>query len=132
MPRKSPHPTKETKRSDFKSDWQGFVDLKLSPEDKDWIDAHFEVAPEDFLDMLQDLLNAGYKVSVSVFGESRAVSVSVTGKHPECPNLGYTLSSYAGTFERALMCTWYKCFTIAKGGVWKNAQILLPGSEDWG
>lgn len=132
MPRKAPQPTKETKRSDSKSDWQGFVDLKLSQEDRKWIDEHFDISADDFLDMLQDLLNAGYKVSISVFGVSKAVSVSITGKHPENPNNGYTLSSYAGTFERALMATWYKCFTIAKGGVWANAQILLPGSDDWG
>lgn len=132
MPRTSKEASRVKKNSRGNSDWQGFVDIAQDTAEIEDMKTRFPGSPDDILLCMYELLKAGYKVTFGNPHAGESFTASVTGKHPENPNYGFTASAYGGTPEKALWAVYYKVAVTAQWGVWANLQLELPDHERWG
>lgn len=104
-----------------KAQWVGFVQVNL-PRGTD-LDGLLELfdAPEPF-DLVEALLEAGYKVSFSKDWNSGARIVSATGDRQFCVNAGLTTSTFAEGTQGGLLGTAWKCLIFNEGRGWDDAE----------
>lgn len=113
--------------------WRGFVDIPLSPEEREEVQGMADSGVYDVFDLLQGLMEEGYKLSISPHKEGRSAIASLTGRLVECPNYGYTLSAWGPNMHGALVSLLYKHFQLCGAGVWAEQphttrqQMMLWG-----
>ena len=107
-----------SRKSDEKQQWKGFVNVPLSTTDTLDVIEH-AVGDRSTDDVLLDLANEGYKVSVSPLRDGTGYCVSVTGRGESNPNRGYTMTTFAGTPRRGILASWYKVYVLCEGEAWE-------------
>jgi len=98
--------------------WVGFVDIPLGEEEKLDVAQLADSSQYDLLELVSTLLDQGYKLSVSPHKDGRSFIASLTGRLPDCPNYGYTLSGFGPDFKGCLTAVLYKHLQLCGGGVW--------------
>ena len=116
------------KYSGFKDTWKGFRNIDLLPEDKEYL-AQNPIEDAEIWDLLGDLVSSGHRITLSKKADKPSVVVTFTGSEPGCINLGYSLSSYAPTFRKAMVVNLYK-HIHKSGGSW--ADHAREGDEEFG
>lgn len=110
--------------------WLGFVEVPLSDDDKASLaQGHFEA--EDAFSFLEELANDGYKVSISQDAKNSCYIASATGRHPDDPNNGYTLSGRGPDVLGSLAALAYKHITLCERGAWAN-HTNGAATSSWG
>lgn len=99
--------------------WTEFVDIPLSEDDFDQIGKAFP-DPDTIDEAVVELLEKGYRVSLSYNAGNDAFIASVTCKDTESPNNGKTFNAFAGSWTEALQCALYKHY-VKTGRVWGDA-----------
>lgn len=105
-------------KSDKNNDWKGFVNVPLSTTDTLDVLEHASGGRETD-ELLLELADDGYKVSVSPLRDGTGYCVSLTGRGESNPNRGYTMTTFAGTPRRGILAAWYKVVVICEGEGWK-------------
>lgn len=106
--------------SDFSGDWQGFVDLPLSEEDKAHVLEYVASAEFEPEEAIQLLVESGYKLSIGPQNRGNSKVASITGRGPECVNLGFSLSAFGPDAISALGAVCYKHFVLCGQGRWSE------------
>ena len=97
----------------------GFVDIPLSEADKASLDGlNFE--PEDAFKFLEEMVEDGYKISISQDTAHSCYIATATGRNPNDPNYGYALSGRGADVVGGLASLAYKHVTLCQRGVWSN------------
>lgn len=102
------------------ADWAGFVDVEMTIADK----AACRAETVDFDQIwhdVEDLVEEGYKLSVTFDDEHTTWNVSLTCRALKHTNSGYTMSARGGTFAAAVRAFWYKHFRMLEGN-WANGS----------
>lgn len=102
------------------NDWQGFVDVVLSDEDRERVKALAEQGEFDLWQYMKNWIEDGYKLSISPHNRGDTVIATLTGKSPDCVNLGFSMSAFGPGMEQALVALAYKHEIVCEGGVWAN------------
>lgn len=87
--------------------WQGFVDVKLTSEEKENYMA-WDVHDEDLWVLLVDAIGCGHKLSVTYNKQNDQFVASFTGQTGTEGNEGYTLSAYGKVWYDAVRVLCYK------------------------
>lgn len=106
------------KRDD--SMWRGFVDVKLTSEEKDAYVA-WDIHDDDLWLLLVDAITAGHKLSVTFNKQNDQFVASFTGQTDTGKNEGYTLSAYAKTWYDAVRVLCFKHNVLLEGN-WSAAS----------
>lgn len=98
---------------DASAQWRGFIDYKLSVEEKLRFEAWAQpIEPEAVFAYIEDVTQIG-KVSVSYVGSQRTWLASLTAQRGNSyRKLGYTLTARAGNMARAILALWFKDVVI--------------------
>lgn len=96
--------------------WGGFVNIRLSDEQKDsfhlWLEANSAHYPADF----DDMLNSGCKISFAYDAQHQAYVVSTMGALMLAdPNKRFASTSRAGTLNEAIALTVWKHLELCRG-----------------
>lgn len=102
------------------SAWEGFAKVEMSDEDKEKF-GEWELEDEDVFILMADLLNTGYKLTLSFSEQNNSYNAALTCKDKSSTNSGYTMSAYATAWYQALRVLLYK-HTVICGGDWTNAK----------
>jgi hypothetical protein len=112
------------------NDFLGFIDIQLSEADKASLDrAHFE--SEDAFSFIEEMLEDGYKISISSDPAHKSVIVTATGRNSDDPNYGYALSGRGADVVGGLASLAYKHITLCERGSWSNFAGHTEPSK-WG
>lgn len=102
-----------------RNQWTEFVDIPLAEDDFEQIGKTFPDA--DAVDeAVVELLEKGYRLSLSYNPGNDAFICSVTCKDTESPNNGKTFNAFAGSWTEAIQCALYKHF-VKVNRVWGAA-----------
>lgn len=110
-------------------DWLGYVDLPLTDAERELIERSVDENQLDLLELLNMFLEEGYKVSFAITNQGKTIVVTLTGKLPECPNLGYSLSGFGPDLAGALQVVWFKHYHIANGESWHKVEGARDNSR---
>lgn len=105
-------PKTETKQSE----WRGFVDVKLTQDEKEKF-AAWDVQDGDLWVFMADSIASGHKLSLTYNKQNDQYVASFTGQQEKGSNAGLTLSAYAKD--------WYDAIRVL---VFKHAVLL---EADW-
>lgn len=108
------------KGSDRQSTWKGFVDVKMSEQEKELFSA-WEVHDDDLFVLLADAVAHGHKMSLTFNKQNDTFVASFTGNEGTKDHEGYTLSAYAGDWYLAVRALLFK-HTVLLDLNWKNAS----------
>lgn len=103
---------------DAKGNWKGFVSVPLSTTDTLDVLEHAS-GERDTDEIILELANEGYKLSVSPLRDGSGYCVSLTGRGEDNPNQGYTMTTFAGTPDRGILAAWYKVVVLCEYGAWQ-------------
>lgn len=112
-----------------KAKWIGFVNLKLSQQEKEAIKSNL-LSAEDGIDFLMNVATAGYKFSTSYSIPEDVYTLSLTGQYQEKPNAGITMSMRHRDFVTALTAL---NFCAQEDGLlveWSDRYTIV-GDDDW-
>jgi hypothetical protein len=100
---------------DASAQWRGFIDYKLSEEEKLRFEAWQEpITAEEVFAYIESVTQIG-KVSVSYMGSQRTWLASLTAQRGNSyRKLGYTLTARAGNMVRAILALWFKDVVVAE------------------
>lgn len=90
-----------------------FVDVKLSPEDKE----NFLASLGDDLDavkVLQSFADDGYRVGVTWSGEHQTYTVSATCRDEESENNGLCMTAFSRDLTQGILLLWFKHDVICR------------------
>lgn len=104
----------------YSNDWQGFVDVSLTQDEREHVAALCDSDEIDVLPYLLRWVEEGYKVSISPHNRGASVIATLTGRSPENPNLGFSLSAFGPSVQGALYSLIFKHEEVCEGGVWAN------------
>jgi hypothetical protein len=104
------------KRDERQSNWRGFVDVKMTDEEKQLF-AQWDVHDNDLFLLMSEAVAAGHKLSISFNKQNDTFVCSFTGNDGTGKHEGYTLTAYAGD--------WY---IAVRALVFKHAVLL---NSDW-
>lgn len=108
-----------SKGSDKNAKWKGFAQVPLSTTDTLDVVEH-AVAERGEEGCLLDLVQDGFKVSVSPLRDGSGCCVSLTGREGSGRNEGWTMTTFAGTPRRGILAAWYKHYVICGGEAWST------------
>lgn len=106
------------------SDFQGFVDIPLSPEDKQALQDNQPVNDSTVVAFLQDVCTEGYKFSLVEDPAHGCFIATVTGKTAECVNHGLALSARGPDAACAIDALRYKVCVLARWGSWTAEEVV--------
>lgn len=117
-------------RSGADTAWLGFVDITLTDADKASLsEGHFE--DSDAFDFMQELVDDGYKVTLSPDAAHSSCIATATGRLATNVNNGYSLSGRGPDVIGALAALAYKHINLCERGVWTNFSGSSTASK-WG
>jgi len=110
--------------------WLGFVDVQLSDADKASLaQGHFEAG--DAFQFMEEMVEDGYKVTISQDTAHSSYVASATGRLPDDPNNGYTLTGRGPDVIGSLAALAHKHIVICQRGSWR-AVSGGSGTTTWG
>ncbi len=112
-----------------KAKWEGFVNLKLSTEEKKAIKNSL-LKQEDCFATLQALAEDGYKVSLSYSIPEDVYTAAVTGTYQGRPNAGITMSLRHRDIVTAVSGLAWCHEQAGKDGEWSE-RFGGGSNEDW-
>lgn len=118
---------KSTGSNGVQSEWNGFVDIPLDTEDKNYLKEMSREAA-DVLGILCALAEEGYKLSLSPDIAHGAYIATATGRVPGSANVGRSLSARGPDLLGAINALWYKHALLAESGDWSNVGNQRDGS----
>lgn len=92
--------------------WGGFIDIRLTPEEKEAFLQWSEPAQWSYLD---DLLADEIKLGLTYETETETYLATLTSIKHAGSNLRVVLTSRSGSWERAVMLCLYKHFILLEG-----------------
>lgn len=102
-----------------------FVDVKLSPEDKEsflaWMGDDI-----DAVKCLQAFADDSYRVGVSWSGEHQTYTVSVTCRDDESENNGLCMTSFSRNLTQAILLAWFKHDVVCK----RQWKVFTPAPTE--
>lgn len=105
-----------TKKPKQTWEWRGFVNVRMSSEEKAKFEA-WDVHDDEVWDMLAYLLGSGYKLTQTATEDGNGVQVSCTGTENHKTNMGYCVTAFAPTMYEAFRVLLFK------------VTVLMP--DDW-
>lgn len=108
--------------SKFSGSWEGFVDIQLSPDDKERLAALSVTDYPDIWEFFESVLSDGYKFSITRDEAHSCDIATLTGKGEGCPNKGYSLSARGPSLEGAILALWYKHVTLCEEQRWSGHE----------
>jgi len=117
----------------FSGTWEGFVDIPLSPDDKERLAALSATDYPDIWEFFESVLSQGYKFSITRDEAHNCDIATLTGKGEGCINKGYSLSARGPGLESAILALWYKHVTLCEEQRWEghananSSQLSLWG-----
>jgi hypothetical protein len=112
--------------------WKGFIDLPMPDALKERVKDDVASGQLDALRLVLDLLEDGYKLSITGDWAHHSIICAATGREDHCPNKGYTLSARGPEVLAALAMLHAKIYQLADAGRWEDVQQSLPGFDPWG
>lgn len=98
--------------------WGGFVNIRLSDEEKEVAQAWIRESEREAVQLLTDDLADGYKFSLSYDGDNQSFIATYTGAGWDGCNVRCAMSARAGT--------WFEALALL---VWKHH---IHAGRDWG
>lgn len=99
-----------------KAEWGGFINIRLSDDQREEFFAWYEQNPVGATAMLEDLLGAGAKVTFSFDAQHECYIVSVTGALlADSPGVRFVSTSRASTMMEVVALTVWKHFLLVRG-----------------
>ncbi len=114
------------RKNDMK--WE-FATIRLTEADKVPLQEYVHTHDNDPENILQELLSAGFKVSISFVDDQSAFVVTISGSERSKRNQGWSLSSWSDDFWEAVSMAGYKHFVLCDGKDWAD---LDKGKSSWG
>lgn len=102
--------------------WEGFVDLPLSPGDKERLAG---LGTEDYpviADFLASVLDDGYKFSITRDEAHACCVATLTGKAEGCVNAGFSLSARGPDMAGAILVLYFKHVVLCEGQRWAGHE----------
>jgi len=124
----NPPPRKQASKPFEADGWKGFVNVEIPEAQKDQVKS-LRNKPDELWRVILDLVENGYKMSVTCDQKYSLYNLSLTCKNPKDVNNGYTLSGRGGTLLGAMASFVYKHATILEGA-WADAGSKAPGAFD--
>jgi len=124
MPRKSNKPENENAAGKVKqplsvpdkAEWGGFINIRLSDEQKEDFFSWYAENPVGAGAMLDDLLGAGAKVTLAFDAQNGCFIASVTGALlTDSPGVRFVSTSRASTMTEVIALTVWKHFLLVRG-----------------
>ena len=124
MPRKSSKPTENVAKNEQrqplgvpdKAEWGGFINIRLSDDQKEDFFKWYEENPVGAGAMLDDLLALGAKVTLAFDARNECFIVSVTGALlADSPGVRFVSTSRASTMTEVVALTVWKHFLLVRG-----------------
>lgn len=109
-------------------DWT-FVNIKLVEKDKSKVSKFLERYPDDIVEIIDDITELGYKVSVSWVDSSNSYCVSVSGNENTPQNNKCTITSWSGVLQEAIAIAGYKVLDLLDGEKWTDHETE---ASNWG
>lgn len=106
-----------------------FVELKLTEKDKPKVQAFAKEYNGDCVEILADIVEIGYKVSISWVDKQNSYVVSVSGTDRSPDNQKQTITSWSGDIFEACAIAGYKVLKLADDKLWKE---LATEVSTWG
>lgn len=107
-------------------EWKGFVDLNLSDADKEHLQSWVVSDEWDGYGAIAELVERGYKLSLSPDPAHNCVVATVTGRVEGNENLGYSMSARGPSVDGAVAALAYKVLVVLQGGAWEDN----PATQD--
>lgn len=104
------------KRDERQTTWRGFVDVKMTDEEKQLF-TQWDVHDNDLFLLMSEAVSAGHKLSISFNKQNDTFVCSFTGNEGTGKHEGFTLTAFAGD--------WY---IAVRALVFKHAVLL---NSDW-
>jgi hypothetical protein len=102
----------------YTDNFLGFVDIELSAKDREDLEALVFPGQVDLVAFLVQVIEDGYKFSLSGDVEHSSSIATLTGKAAACENKGYALSGRGPDPHGAMVVLWYKHTVLANWGKW--------------
>lgn len=119
-------PRKGTEKQ-FGSDWKGFVDIDLTPEDREECSVIAQSEKFNVLQFMEDLAEGGYKFSLAGDVEHNSYIATATGRGRDNENAGYALSGRGPSAMGAMAVLYYKIAVLCAWGSWLEKADRAPG-----
>lgn len=100
--------------------WLGFVEVSLTAEDKEALQVAY-ATDGALLDFMQEVVDDGYKLSVSFDASHSCYVATLTGRGDTCPNNGLSLSGRGPSLGGSVACVAYKHVELCGRGKWARA-----------
>ena len=114
------------KGSNGRVEWLGSYNYYLTESDKKGI-KEMQIKPGDVLGRLQELVDAGYKVSMTLDTKERFYTVTAFASQVSSPNAGYSMSLRHSDSLVAVNALWHVVATVMGWEQWENlGQDELP------
>ena len=112
-----------------KEKWKGFVNVRLSQEEKKAIKDNL-LSEEAGLEFLMNVATDGYKCSISYSIPEDVYTVSLTGQYRSKPNAGITMSLRHREMITALSALSWCHEEAGKFGEWSDRYAIV-GDDNW-
>jgi hypothetical protein len=106
-----------------------FATIRLVETDRVPLQEYLKENDNDPENVLQELLSAGLKVSVSYVDDQSAFVVTISGSERSKRNQNWSLSSWSDDMWEAVAMSGYKHFVLCDGKDWAD---LDKGKSSWG
>lgn len=100
-------------------DWT-FIELKLEKADLERMHAFLNDYDDDVMQAVEDVLELGYKVSVSWVSTHNAYCCTVSGNDKTAENNKKSITSWSDSLLEAHAIMAYKTLHVCKGGSWEG------------
>lgn len=100
------------RRNQKNADWKGFVDYRLTGDDKAAY-AAWDANSDDVFEVLVHAIETGHKLSVAYNSQAASFSASFTGNASTGPNAGLTLSAFGPDWVTACRVLCFKHSELA-------------------
>jgi len=111
-----------------KFDWN-FVEIKLQHSDRENVIKFASKYGENILEVIDDITELGYKVSISYVDTQNSYVVSVSGTDRSGMNNKQTVTSWSNNLEECIAIAGYKILQLARDKDWKE---LETHASNWG
>lgn len=106
-----------------------FVEIKLRKEDKELLVDFIEGYEDKIYQAVEDVLELGYKVSISWVVSHSAYCCTVSGNENTPENNKKSVTSWSSNFEEAHAMMAYKVLKVCNGGSWEE---FATQTDTWG
>jgi hypothetical protein len=112
-------------------DWGGYIDVRLTNEDKLQFEAWYEANQSEWFGFLIDTLADGLKLGMMWDGGNSCYVATLNGRGVKTINKRFTLTARAGKFYEALALLCFKHYVMLEMD-WGNWKPANKRQQDWG